>query len=347
VRVGQHAGKTTITVIGSERPTYTAFKLSSPRRLVVDLANSQVRGVPSVVKTKTSLVDGVAVSQFTTGGVPVSRVMVNFSQEAAYRVKVSGNNLVITLTGGPGPERPEQANDAAADKAEEWISLGVRAMVEKNWTGAIRAFEEAGRVYRVTPRIREKLAEARTNDLVSRARAEGDQEEALSLYEKALAISPRNQEARRGQAEIKSALRKKQEDENKFQAAWRRGRDLLREGEPAKALPALEDALARRPGREEVRRLRDQARQEAKRLNQATLSLKVYPLTAMIAIDNQARGRASELPSLPLPAGRHLIRVSSPGYRDHREEITVRGGETRELSISLKKKTRLRPVIVY
>ena len=101
IQVARSGGKTIVTVVGSERPTYTAFKLSSPRRLVVDLADSQARGVPSVVEAETDLVDGVAVSQFTSGGVPVSRVMVNFRKEAGYRVRADGSNLVIALSGSP------------------------------------------------------------------------------------------------------------------------------------------------------------------------------------------------------------------------------------------------------
>ena len=101
IRVSQSAGKTIITVVGTRRPTYTAFKLSSPKRLVVDLANSHIKGVPSVLDKSTALVDGVAVSQFSTGGVPVARVMINFRKEAAYRVRVKGTTLVISLSGAP------------------------------------------------------------------------------------------------------------------------------------------------------------------------------------------------------------------------------------------------------
>jgi len=104
IKVSQQGGQTVITVVGSARPTFTAFKLSTPKRLVVDLADSQVRGVPSVVEASTKLISGVAVSQYPSGGMSVSRVMVNFRTEAAYRVRARGNDLVITLTGGPARE---------------------------------------------------------------------------------------------------------------------------------------------------------------------------------------------------------------------------------------------------
>ncbi len=101
VDVSARGEQTVITVKGSLRPMYTAFKLSTPQRLVVDLANSRVKGVPSLLERNTSLIGGVAVSEFTTGKVPVSRVMINFKKDASYRVKVSGNDLIVTLQGGP------------------------------------------------------------------------------------------------------------------------------------------------------------------------------------------------------------------------------------------------------
>ena len=101
VDVVQRGGQTIISVKGTSRPMYTAFKLSTPRRLVLDLANSSVKGVPTLLEKSTELVGGVAVSEFTTGKVKVSRVMVNFRKEASYRVKVKGNTLIVTLSGGP------------------------------------------------------------------------------------------------------------------------------------------------------------------------------------------------------------------------------------------------------
>ncbi|MBN2803496.1 MAG: type IV pilus secretin PilQ [Deltaproteobacteria bacterium] len=99
--VNEEGRTTVITVKGTVRPMYTAFKLSTPKRLVLDLANSKLKGVPALIDQKTGLIRGVAVSEFTSGNVSVSRIMVNFQNDAAYRVKVNGNNLVITLNGEP------------------------------------------------------------------------------------------------------------------------------------------------------------------------------------------------------------------------------------------------------
>lgn len=121
VDVVQRGSQTVVTVKGSVRPMYTAFKLSTPKRLVLDLANSSLKGVPALLERSTALVAGVAVSEFTTGKVQVSRVMINFKKEASYRVKVKGSSLVVTLSGGPAAKNT--AKQKAAAPTEQVISL--------------------------------------------------------------------------------------------------------------------------------------------------------------------------------------------------------------------------------
>ena len=136
IKVSQKAGQTTISVVGSVRPTFTAFKLSTPQRLVVDLANSQVKGVPSVIEAATDLVDGVAVSQYSTGGIQVSRVMVNFRKEAAYRVRAKGNKLIITMTGGPAKAGPAKVDSAQVEQEIARAKAEAKAEAEQEIAAA-------------------------------------------------------------------------------------------------------------------------------------------------------------------------------------------------------------------
>ena len=101
VTVQEQGGKTVVDIQGTARPSFTAFKLSSPSRLVIDVADSQLQGVPSIIQTRTALIEGVGSSQYEGNGTTISRVLINFREEAAYRVKVSGNSLIVTLTGQP------------------------------------------------------------------------------------------------------------------------------------------------------------------------------------------------------------------------------------------------------
>ncbi|HUT78831.1 MAG TPA: AMIN domain-containing protein, partial [Polyangia bacterium] len=192
VKVSQSAGQTQVTVKGSKRPTYTAFKLSTPLRLVVDLADSEVRGVPAVLRAATDLVDGVAVSQFTSGGVAVSRVVVSFRQEAGYRVSVSGNDLVITLRGQaakgsePGPddgtaaeiERLRVENESSRQAAEQ---AAREARTAEAALAEARA-EQATREGTLTEEAR--AAKARADGQIAKLRADHEQAQAQAADER-------------------------------------------------------------------------------------------------------------------------------------------------------------------
>ena len=156
VKIHQEGGQTIVTVVGSAKPTFTAFKLSSPKRLVVDLANSRIKGVPSVQTAGTPLVDAVAVSEFSSGGVPISRVMVGFKIEAAYRVRIVGTNLMISLRGGPqeaeepaiagvDPAVLEAARAEADAAARKWSEAKAEADEAKRTLASVQADVEAAR----------------------------------------------------------------------------------------------------------------------------------------------------------------------------------------------------------
>ncbi len=188
IQVGQSAGKTIITVVGTRRPTYTAFKLSSPKRLVVDLANSHIRGVPSVLDRSTALVDGVAVSQFSTGGVPVARVMINFKKEAAYRVKVKGKTLVISLSGAPS-----QAVENSPETNSSEVEMAVaRAQAANTQEKLVEAVAEIDRMKTLSADHKSQAQQARqeaqaAKEALAKARLEQDKRDELksSRFEKA------------------------------------------------------------------------------------------------------------------------------------------------------------------
>lgn len=235
IKVSQTANRTTVTVVGTSRPTYTAFKLSTPKRLVVDLANSSLKGVPSVVDAVTPLIDGVAVSEFSTGGVSVARVMVNFKKEAGYRVKVRGNDLVITMTGGPAEK--ETASDKAVPdpKAEKEIAAA-KAEAEQ-----ARAEAKAARTEAENAQARWAQAEARASEAESR-RAKTAQELAeikkLSVRHESEAEKARK-EAAEAQAALESAMveRSSSEDEQSRKLA-------LAERAAKKKISQLEEEMA-------------------------------------------------------------------------------------------------------
>ncbi|MBN2341794.1 MAG: type IV pilus secretin PilQ [Deltaproteobacteria bacterium] len=182
VDVSQRGGQTVITVKGSSRPMYTAFKLSTPKRLVLDLANSSLKGVPALLEKSTNLVGGVAVSEFTTGKVRVSRVMINFKKEASYRVKVKGNSLVVTLSGGPAAKEAAPEENAPGEQvislanAEERIDA-----VQKSADERVQKAEKEAQKEVVQARLEAAAAKKEANNAkaeISKAQKEVEQAQA-------------------------------------------------------------------------------------------------------------------------------------------------------------------------
>jgi type IV pilus assembly protein PilQ len=110
-------GKTIITVRGSATPSFTAYRLERPARIVVDLADGKLgaedlRGGP--IDVDTWAVGQIAMAQYADEASRVARVMIGFKRPSSYDVKAQGHDLVITIT----PDEPMPADAVRADAAK-------------------------------------------------------------------------------------------------------------------------------------------------------------------------------------------------------------------------------------
>ncbi len=203
VRIAETQGRTIVSIVGSSKPEFTAFKLNSPTRLVIDVAQSQVRGVPSLIDTQTRLLEGVAVSQYSVKGVPVTRIMLGFKTDAAYRVSIKGNTLTATLAGSPSElksdtQSKEVPNAAVANETGKEIA----ALQDEN-----KKYLENYKAVEAKAQKAEQQAENAYKELSKW------QKEAASA--KAEAASAKNEQARL-EAELKSATAKALEAEKQL-----------------------------------------------------------------------------------------------------------------------------------
>src|SRR6185503_303784 len=92
-----------------------AFRMSAPRRVVVDVSGARLAGVPEVLDVDTAIVGGIGATEFRDEASRVARVLVNLRADATYRVGAQGNDVVVTITGGA---RTASAAPAALEAAE-------------------------------------------------------------------------------------------------------------------------------------------------------------------------------------------------------------------------------------
>ncbi|HEY3234780.1 MAG TPA: type IV pilus secretin PilQ [Polyangiaceae bacterium] len=97
------AGCTEVVVSFTEPPTYTARLERSATRLLIDVPQSQLKGVPGAITERSGVVAGIMAQAFKTPGAAgrssqVVRFLVTLSERADYSVAVEGNQLRIRLT---------------------------------------------------------------------------------------------------------------------------------------------------------------------------------------------------------------------------------------------------------
>ncbi|MFL5424731.1 MAG: type IV pilus secretin PilQ [Myxococcales bacterium] len=90
-----------VVVHGTQKPDFSAFKLSQPARLVVDLSGADVTGAVAPAAVHKDGIGGVSVAQFDEGSTKVGRIVVALDSDARYDVSAKGNDLIVAI-GGTG-----------------------------------------------------------------------------------------------------------------------------------------------------------------------------------------------------------------------------------------------------
>jgi len=86
-----------VVVAGTEPPVFAVRVENGGKRLVVDLSNADIAGAKGAISDAVGLVGGVLTQAFRTDAGAMTRVTVNLSKPAGFRVFAEGNDLKIQL----------------------------------------------------------------------------------------------------------------------------------------------------------------------------------------------------------------------------------------------------------
>src|SRR5262245_56570572 len=129
-------GATTVVAIrGTATPTFTAYKLERPERVVIDVAGSRLENELEPMTVSSWSVSQVSVQAMGGQEAAVVRVLVGFARPSQFRVRAIGNDVVVTVIADEA--RPAVDAKARAE-AEE-----ARARAEAKWREAERMVAEA------------------------------------------------------------------------------------------------------------------------------------------------------------------------------------------------------------
>ncbi len=114
-KVTAHAegAKTIIVVHGSATPSFTAYRLERPPRIVVDLADGRVLNADGPMDVDTWAVGQIALAQYSDDSSRTARVMIGFKRASSYDVAAKGHDVVITII----PDERPPADQLAAEMA--------------------------------------------------------------------------------------------------------------------------------------------------------------------------------------------------------------------------------------
>lgn len=110
-------GAAEIEVVGTTAPVFNVRVESGGKRLLVDIANADAQGVKDAVSNPVGVVAGVLTQGFKTEAGTMTRLAVNLTKQATYRVRAEGNSLKVILT--PAKETAAvTGSDLAADNVK-------------------------------------------------------------------------------------------------------------------------------------------------------------------------------------------------------------------------------------
>src|SRR5436305_12247555 len=102
-----------VVVHGTQKPDFSAFKLSQPARLVVDLSGADVTGAVAPAAVHKDGIGGVTVAQFDEGSTKVGRIVVALDSDARYDVTAKGNDLIVVI-GTPAADEGQKPAAASS-----------------------------------------------------------------------------------------------------------------------------------------------------------------------------------------------------------------------------------------
>jgi hypothetical protein len=98
-----HQGQATVVEIAGERaPNFTTFKQMAPRRVIVDVAECDLDGVPPSIAGDGKIVEKITTARYGRAPNVMSRVIIRLTQEAEYKVTIRGGTLLVHLVPGAG-----------------------------------------------------------------------------------------------------------------------------------------------------------------------------------------------------------------------------------------------------
>ena len=148
------------------KPTFTVYRLERPTRVIVDLANTSVKGYEDPVDVDSWAVRSVAVARFSHSNSTITRVVIGFKRPSSYSVKARKNGVVVTVTAHSAPPRKKELTEAKKE------ALRAKKEAQRAKQAARRAQERALREKKRAKRVRLEAQQAKSQAQQAKSQAQ-------------------------------------------------------------------------------------------------------------------------------------------------------------------------------
>jgi|CZKU01.1.fsa_nt_gi type IV pilus assembly protein PilQ len=116
-------GPAEIEIVGTGAPSYSVRVADGGRKLLLDLADSDVVGAPAAITAPAGVVGGILTQSYPSGAGQMTRLTVTLLREASYRVVPDGTTLRLIITPAGKPSTPAPVVPVAAPPPESTATV--------------------------------------------------------------------------------------------------------------------------------------------------------------------------------------------------------------------------------
>jgi hypothetical protein len=175
----------TVEITGTKKPNFTTFTMTDPPRLVIDISEAILNGVPEEMRASGGIITGLRSANYGSDSSAIARVLIGYDRDVETDIHVTGNVLVVKVLDGSGPLLAQAGNGPAPAETQ---------------TGTVQATQEnaAAGAAKLTEAERSKQEEAARAEAAKLAEDERRTRELAAADEK-----KRQEELARAEAEAK------------------------------------------------------------------------------------------------------------------------------------------------
>jgi hypothetical protein len=259
----------TVEITGTQKPNFTTFTLTDPPRLVIDISEAVLKGVPEELRVGKGLITGLRSANYGAEGAAIARILIGYERDVEADIVVSNHVLTVKVLDGSGP-LVAQADTGTRAPTQGTTAAGTEENTAQATTAATadreaqdKAAAEATAAAQKTEEERRKQEEAARAEAERRTQEERKAQELAAAEEK-----KRQEEAARAEAEARKLA--EADEKRRQQELAQAEAEAKKQAEADEKKRKAEEAEARRVALlEEKKRKQDEARAQAEARKQA------------------------------------------------------------------------------